>query len=166
MTRTPVREAVWAVDPAMSRLAFAFADLATDTIAVETLITHTDAREGERLGLLDRRVRIYARVAASAYPPACVWVEQPSGRFPAPQLTYAVGVLQAALYETLACPVWTIPSSAWKKRSVGVGNASKAQVAAWVEGLRIDVSSQDEADAVAIAWAGREMFTTRMWEAA
>lgn len=98
-------EHVWAVDPAISHLAFAFADIAGAAIGVETLITRTTEREGARLGLLDRQVRIYARQAAGRYPPACVWVEQPSGRFPNVQLAYAVGVVQAALFETLACPV-------------------------------------------------------------
>ena len=155
---------VWGVDPAVSRLAFAFADVASDAVEVETLVTLCDEREGARLGLLDRQVRIAARQWAASYPPAAVWVEQPSGRFPLPQLGYATGVVQAALYESLGgVPVWTIPSGAWKKRTVGVGNASKAQVAAWVERLGVEVDGQDEADAVAIAHAGRRMFITRSW---
>ena len=85
-------EFVWGVDPALSRLAFAFADVDSDKVEVETLLTRTDAREGERLGLLDRQIRIYARQVADRYPPAAVFVEQPSGRFRAPQLVYCVGV--------------------------------------------------------------------------
>jgi len=158
-------EHVWAVDPALARLAFAFAAVDSDAVAVESLITRSDAREGARFGLLDRQVRIYARQAAGRYPPACVWIEQPSGRFRNLQLTYAVGVLQAALFETLACPVWTVASSAWKRRTIGVGNASKAQVAAWVDRLGVEVDGQDEADAVAIACAGRAMLAARSWEA-
>ena len=75
-----------------------------------TLITRTTEREGARLGLLDRQLRIAARQWASEFPPACVFVEQPSGRFRNLPLTYAAGVIQAALFEALACPVWTIPS--------------------------------------------------------
>ncbi len=160
-----VSEHVWAVDPALARLAFAFADVDSDAVEVETLITRTTEREGARLGLLDRQVRIYARQAAGRYPPACVWVEQASGRFHSPQLSYAVGVIQAALFETLAVPVWTIPSSAWKKRTVGVGNATKPQVRAWVDRLGVAVRSQDEADACGIAVAGRAMLLSRSWEA-
>lgn len=158
-------EHVWGVDPAMAHLAFSFADVDSDAVEVETLITRTTEREGARLGLLDRQVRIYARQAAGRYPPACVWVEQPSGRFHSPQLSYAVGVLQAALFEALACPVWTIPSSTWKRRTVGVGNATKPQVLAWVDRLGVAAGSQDEADAVAIACAGRAMLLSRSWEA-
>jgi Holliday junction resolvasome RuvABC endonuclease subunit len=160
-----VSEHVWAVDPALARLAFAFADVDSSAVAVETLVTRTTEREGARLGLLDRQLRIYARQAAGRFPPACVWVEQPSGRFPKPQLSYAVGVVQAALFETLACPVWTITSGAWKRRTVGVGNATKPQVRAWVDRLGVDVDSQDEADAVAIACAGRAMLLARSWDA-
>jgi Holliday junction resolvasome RuvABC endonuclease subunit len=156
---------VWAVDPALSRLAIAFAALGSERIEVETLVTANDATEGERLGLLDRQVRIAARQLAGDYPPAVVWVEQPSGRFRNLQLSYAVGVLQAALSETLSCPVWTIPSSAWKVRTVGVGNATKQQVMAWAE-RHATIDGQDEADAVAIAWAGRAMLASGQWAAA
>jgi Holliday junction resolvasome RuvABC endonuclease subunit len=94
------------------------------------------------------------------------FVEQPSGRFRAPQLVYCVGVVQAALFEALGgVPVWTIPSSAWKKRTIGQGNCTKPQVRAWVDRLGVAVRSQDEADAVANACAGRAMLLTRSWEA-
>lgn len=156
---------VWGVDVAVSRLAFAFAPENGGAIEVETLVTRCDATEGERLGLLDRQVRIYARQAAGAYPPAVVWVEQPSGRFRNLALVYATGALQAALAEALGCPVWTVPSSAWKLRTVGRGNASKAQVAAWVAARSSTSASQDEADAYAIAAAGRAMVQAQSWEA-
>ena len=159
-------EFVWGIDPALSRLAFAFAALDSDAITVETLITRCEEREGARLGLLLRQLHIYARQAAGRFPPAVCWVEQPSGRFRNLQLTYATGVVQAALFEALACPVWSIASSAWKRRTVGVGNATKEQVAAWVDALGVDVDGQDEADAVAIAVAGRAMLVNRQWEVA
>lgn len=156
---------VWAIDPALSRVAFAFAPLDGGPIVVETLTTATDAREGERLGLLDRQVRIYARQRAAEFAPAVVWVEQPSGRFRNLGLTYAVGVIQAALFEALACPVWTIPSSTWKRSTVGAGNATKEQVAAWVIAQGADFNGQDEADAYCIAAAGRAMLLAEAWDA-
>lgn len=52
------REFVWAVDVAMARLAIAFAALDDESIEVRTLITRTTEREGARLGLLDRQLRI------------------------------------------------------------------------------------------------------------
>jgi Holliday junction resolvasome RuvABC endonuclease subunit len=161
-----VSEFVWSVDPGLSRLAVAFADLDSERVAVVTLVTRTAEREGARLGLLDRQLRIAARQWAGTWPPACVWVEQPSGRFANPQLAYATGVIQAALFEALACPVWSIASSAWKRRTVGAGNATKPQVRAWVDRLGIEVESQDEADAVAMACTGRAMLRAQSWEAA
>jgi Holliday junction resolvasome RuvABC endonuclease subunit len=157
---------VWGVDPALSRFAFAFAALDANAVEVETLTTHTDARDGERFALLDRQLRAYARQAARWYPPACVWVEQPSGHWRIPQLSYAVRVAQAALYEALGAPVWLISSGAWKRRTVGNGASTKPQVRAWVDRLGVGVDSQHEADAVAIAVAGRAMLTTGCWEAA
>lgn len=159
-------EHVWGVDVAVSRLAFGFARLPDGPIAVETLHTASDAREGQRLGWLDRQLRIYAVQCAARFPPAAVWVEQPSGRFRNLALVYATGVVQAALFEALGCPVWTIPSATWKQRTVGAGNATKAQVAAWVAGRGAGVDGQDEADAYAIAAAGRAMVASSSWEAA
>jgi Holliday junction resolvasome RuvABC endonuclease subunit len=159
-------EWVWGLDIAVSHLEFAFADLHSDKIDVASLITKTDAKEGERLGLIDRQVRIYARQMSLQYPPHVVWVEQPSGAVTSPQLMYVAGVTQAALFETLGCPVWTIPSGAWKKAAVGFGNASKAQVSAWCERSGYDFDGQDQADALAIAFAGRRMVQASSWECA
>jgi Holliday junction resolvasome RuvABC endonuclease subunit len=159
---------VWGVDVAISRVAFALAELDGDGLAVRTLVTRSDATEGERLGLLDRQLRVYVRQLHDAFPAAVVWVEQPSGRHRALQLTYCTGVIQAALFEALRVPVWTIPSSAWKVRALGAGrgNATKQQVAAWVDSLGYEPGSQDEADAIGIAVAGRAMLQSGTWKAA
>lgn len=163
---TPASEYVWGIDPSLSRVAIAFASLSNNTIDVRSLCTRSDTSEGERLGLLDRQVRIFTAQCAGNYPPAVVWIEQPSGRFRNLALTYCVGVIQAAVFETLRCPVWTIPSSAWKVRTVGVGNATKPQVRAWVHQVGVNVATQDEADAVAIASAGRAMTQAGRWQVA
>lgn len=156
---------IWGVDPALSRLAFAFAPEDGGAIELETLATRSDATEGERLGLLDRQVSIFARQRAADWLPVAVWVEQPSGRFRNLPLTYAVGVIQAALYETLHVPVWTIPSSTWKCATVGRGNADKEAVAHWVRLQGAKATGQDEADAYCIAAAGRAMLLTEEWGA-
>lgn len=158
------RTYIWGVDVAVSHLEFAYADLNSDQIHVESLITKTDAKQGERLGLIDRQVRIYARQMSLQYPPHVVWVEQPSGAVSSPQLVYVAGVTQAALAESLGCPVWTIPSGAWKKASLGFGNASKAQVMGFVESQGFSVDGQDQADALCIAMAGRKMVRMSKWD--
>lgn len=161
-------EHVWGVDVALSRLAFACVALDSGAVSARTLFTGSGATEGERLGLLDRQARVFARQLAGDSPPAVVWVEQPSGRHRALQLTYCTGVVQAALFEAVGVPVWTIPSSAWKRRALGPGrgNATKAQVRAYVDALGIVVDGQDEADAVCIALAGAAMVSEGCWEAA
>lgn len=158
--------AVWGVDVAVAHLAFAFADVHSDQVDVETLILRTDLTEGARLGFLHTQISAYARQTASRWSPACVWVEQSVGRFAKPQLHYAAGVLQAALSQTLGCAVWTIPTSTWKQRTVGKGNAGKPEVQEWCRGQRHGFDSEHEADAVAIACAGRAMYLARSWEAA
>lgn len=161
-------EHVWSVDVQTSYLAFGFASLDDDSIEVETLsLPAGDAAEGERLSLIDQQLVIYATDAARQFPPACVWVEQPSGRFFKPQLMYVAGVVQACLFEVLGgVPVWTVPPSTWKRNSLGFGNASKEQIAAWVARHDDRPGTQDERDAWAIAYAGRRMFVERRWEVA
>jgi len=156
---------VWAIDPAIQHIALAYADMTSDTITAETLHAKTDTREGERLGRLRARVYWNARVAMQEHPPYVVFVEQPSGHIRNLQLAYATGVIQAALYEALRVPVWTIPSSKWKKTALGFGNASKEQVATWVSGRGWSFESQDECDAVAMAHAGRLMLQQSRWDA-
>jgi hypothetical protein len=51
---------VWGVDVALSRLVFACAESGRERVDVEPLITRTDATQGERMGLLDRQLRIFA----------------------------------------------------------------------------------------------------------
>lgn len=161
-----VTEYVWGVDPAVGRVAFAFAPLWEGALTVDTLDLSTDLREGERLGLIASHIRAFARVAKAEFPPAVVWIEQPSGRFRAPQLLYATGVIQAALHEVLKVPVWTISSSDWKRRTIGNGAAGKPAIAAWVERQGADFACQDEADAYCIARAGRDLLRTSDYEAA
>lgn len=157
---------VWGVDVAVSHLSIGFYPVDGSTSPqVRSLTTGTDTREGERLGLLDRQLRIWARQLAAEFPPYVVNVEQPSGRFRAPALVYACGVVQAALFETLSVPVWTVPSGRWKRATVGPGNATKEQVRAYVDAQGWPVDSQDEADALCIAVAGARMLE-QGWETA
>jgi Holliday junction resolvasome RuvABC endonuclease subunit len=157
---------VWGVDCAVTHVSFAFAQHPTGPIHVDSLLADSEFREGERLGLLDRQIRIRCSQLRVTYPPSVVWVEQPSGRFPNPQLYYATGVIQAALYESLGCPVWTIPSGKWKAASVGKGTASKAEVMRWATLHRGgEFASQDDADAYCIAVGGRRILQTGLWDA-
>jgi hypothetical protein len=55
---------VWGVDPAADRLAFAFAEVGSEVIEVETVRTGSSATEGERLGWLDLRSPACGRVPA------------------------------------------------------------------------------------------------------
>lgn len=156
---------VWGVDVAVSHLSIAFADMDTDRVGVRSLHTGTDAREGERLGLIDRQLRIWARQLAGEFPPHVIFVEQPSGRWRQPALIYAAGVVQAALFEALLVPVWTITSGDWKKRTLGLGNATKPQVAAYAASQGWDFDSQDEADALCCAVAGAAVMASGKWAA-
>lgn len=155
-------EWVWGVDVAVSHVAVAFIPAAgsAGSVVVEELAVRTTEREGARLGLLQRTVTMFARARAREFPPAAIWVEQPAGKFHSPTLMYATGVVQGALFEAVAAPVWTLPVSKWKKATLGFGNASKQQVMQWVTDRGFTVESQDQADALCVALAGRTLLDT------
>jgi Holliday junction resolvasome RuvABC endonuclease subunit len=157
---------VWGIDPGLERVAFAYCDgplTWTNTLTVPD----GDPALATKLERLYRQVRTHARHQLDDRDlPDCVWVEQPSGLARNLRLVYAVGIIQAALYGVTGAPVWTIAPSAWKRRTVGRGNATKLEVFDWVcTDRQIGARSQDEADAAAIALAGAAMFDQRSWEA-
>lgn len=156
---------VWGIDPGIIRVAFAFAGVLDEDLLAVSETVPTLERDGRRFAILAKTVREAAAAWARELPPACVWVEQPSGRGRNLTLVYAAGVIQAAIAEATLAPVWTIPTTTWKLATVGHGHASKPDVAAWVAEFDVDVANQDEADAVAIALAGRAMYRNSSWEA-
>lgn len=157
---------VWGVDVAVAHLAVAAA-CEDGRVPAFSLSMRTKAKEGERLAFIFETVRDYAReVSRGVYAPTAIWVEQPSGRTVHPQLWYATGVIQAALFEATSVPVWSIPPSAWKRGTVGKGNASKVEVAEWAAGVGYEFASEHEADAIGIAVAGRAMVVEGKWDTA
>jgi hypothetical protein len=128
--------------------------------------------------------QIYAKYQATVRfqdpPPApgLVLVEQPSGKMENPNLSYAVGVIQAALYDGLysalgrAVRIETCTSGWWKKRATGRGDVNKTMrvpgkekpvpvphdeygVLRWARQNGYAGCSWDEADAWGIAEAAR-----------
>jgi Holliday junction resolvasome RuvABC endonuclease subunit len=157
---------VWGIDVAISKLAVGFADLEVPSIDLTTVHTSTNLKDGARLAWLKERYCEHFLVLGLRYPPYVIWVEEPIGRFPKPQLLYVAGIAQAVLYEMFGCPVWAIPTSKWKQESVGKGNANKEAVMKWVEAQQGSLpASQDEADAYAISYAGRRLVMAERWTA-
>lgn len=100
--------------------------------------------------------------------PGAVLIEQPSGKMENPNLSYAVGVIQAAVYDGLAegydpgVPVETTTSSHWKKVACGRGDIRKPKrqgdpypVLEWARANGYAGFSWDEADALGIAECAR-----------
>jgi Holliday junction resolvasome RuvABC endonuclease subunit len=156
---------VWGIDPALARVAFAFAPDDGGLVTCELLsVPVIEADLTLRIRALSRAVAARAPLYAAARPPACIWLEQPSGRHRNPHLLYGVGALLVALSEATRAPVWLIGPTAWKKRVLAHGHASKADVAAYVAEQGVVARTQDEADAAAIAMAGRSLYATRVRE--
>ena len=72
---------------------------------VETVEFDKTLVTAARLDDIQERTLAAATRWADEYPPFFVWVEQPAayGRQVEPQLQYAVGVVQQALYQALFC---------------------------------------------------------------
>lgn len=153
---------VWGVDVSTQRVAIAFNGPILD---VRTVEFDSNIITGRRLHEVYFQVLISAKAWAAEFPPYFCWVEQPAayGRPVEPQLMYAVGVTQAALYRALCdrfqfpVEVRTLPVGQWKKGAIGHGNADKAQVFTWAREQGYAGDSQDEADAWGVAWAGARL---------
>jgi hypothetical protein len=160
----------WGVDPSTVRLSVAF----VTPEGRRGVRTVPFARAGgpARLSEIYAQTRLFALegwVHAGFPLPGLVLVEQPSGKMENPNLSYAVGVIQAALYDGLysmidrPVQIETCTSSWWKKRACGRGNIFKPKkrdmdpygVLTWARQNGYAGSSWDEADAWGIAEAAR-----------
>lgn len=150
---------VWGCDVSTTRVAFASTD--GQTLSVE--IPKLDG--GERLAFARNATVKAAYDFAQAGPPLCVWVEQPTGKFPSPPLVQMVGVVTEAIYAALSglynhpVTIYPIAVASWKKAALGHGHATKDEVAFWAGSEGAEPANQDEADAFAIAVAGRSMIS-------
>lgn len=159
----------WGVDPGVRRVAAAF--VAPDGRRGARTASFPDLEGGARLAEIWRETaRFVAALLAGDWPlPGLVMVEQPSGKQPNPALSYATGVIQAAVYAAVwrdfkvPVRVETCSSSWWKKRATGNGALFKPKagdhreygVLAWARANGYTGVSWDEADALGIAEAGR-----------
>jgi hypothetical protein len=146
----------WGVDPSTTGIALAWCGTQVGARSAEI---KGHPRGGERLSALwwatsNLSNRIIAEERSRC--PSYVLVETPPGHLHANQLTYATGVIMAAIFNSIA--VWNpmvvveeVNISSWKAEIVGHGNATKEQVMDWALTHRFEGNTQDEADAHAIA---------------
>ena len=167
----PKGHAAWyGVDTSVSRIAIGWADGSCRRGQVTFPLPSLAG--GERLAHAFAVVRdgVAERIAAGRLPlPGLIMVEQPSGKSLNLQLAYMVGVVQAAVFEgavlggASAPRVETVTSSWWKKRACGNGAIYKPRrgdtheygVLTWARANGYTGCSYDEADALAMAEAGR-----------
>ena len=163
--RAPANAIHLGVDPSTKRVAVGWQGGA----ATRSFPTHV--RGGARLSGIYRETRYFAADLCELLPgpPAFILVEQPSGKTPNPQLVYAVGVIQAAMFDgiwsKLGRQPWveTISSSEWRKLATGRGDAGYSNRGGKPELVRLarengyQGSSEDEAEAFLIALAARRL---------
>lgn len=150
--------AVWGVDTGLKRTTLCglpgpvFSRVATDPKKEGDIAT--------RLALLRKRVILAAGMLALEVQPEAVFIEQPVGSFPNPQLDWACGVVTMALVEACvslyreAPPIVHVPIPTWKLEACGRGNATKPAVLEWARaesGVELD---QDDADSFGVATYG------------
>lgn len=163
----------YGVDPGTTRVAIAC--IGPDGHRIVTVpIPKCDG--GKRLGLIYTLTRDAAFEMALRCPAGLCWVEQPSGKRENPSLSYATGVILAAMWQGLGNPsvtVETVPSATWKLGATGFGAHSKWKpdptnpkkkvpktleeygVGQWARGIGYVGSSIDEVDALGVAVAAR-----------
>lgn len=170
------RSAWWGVDPGTQRVSIACVD-GEGRRDVRTA-SFAGLSGGARLAEIFQVTRALAASLVDLWtPPGLVLVEQASGQSENPELVYAVGVIQAAVYEGLCDRIGpvqleTVTSSWWKKRACGRGDIRKTMrvegrkrpvavphesygVYVWARANGYAGSSWDEADAWGIAEAAR-----------
>lgn len=154
---------VWGIDGKSTKLAIGWdgPDRGTDSRAFDQGL-----HDGERLAMIYQQARFMASVLAAKRPPVYVFYEEVVlySQRPAPILYQACGVIVAAVFEALRyvhrwpVTVAPIPTADWKKRSVGNGAAKKDQVLLHARrAYGYGGHDQDEADALCIAVAGRNL---------
>jgi hypothetical protein len=162
----------WGVDPGTQRVAVACAaDGPSGPVYTARTASFPSLEGGARLSVIRAETeRFVAGLLAEGWPrPGIVFMEQPSGKQPNPPLSYATGVVIAAVYDavrtvtTHPVRIETVASSAWKKRSCGNGGLRKPRpgsglqypVLVWARNQGYTGASWDEADALGIAEAAR-----------
>jgi hypothetical protein len=131
--------AIWGCDGSTLRLAIAalWRQEGGSVVREVHTVSFAPSDGPQRLSTIYADTMLCARRAAhdmgpGEYPGLIV-VEQPSGKTPNLNLVYAIGVIQAALYDgvydvTGVPPrMETISSASWKKRACGRGNLYKPQ---------------------------------------
>lgn len=132
---------VWGVDVSTKRIAISFISPDESRQGVVARDFPKDVETGARLSAIYQVTCDLVGELAELRPALIVFVEQPAayGRMPEPQLMYAVGCVQAAIYWELVdrnphpTAVRTIPVANWKKTAIGHGNAKKHHVLTWAK---------------------------------
>ena len=170
----------WGIDPSSTRVAVGAAAVEPSDGSVHrwTALRPFPTVDGaQRLSVIYEETKDFVAdlVRCNRRPPGLVWIEQPSGARENPNLSYAVGVTVAAVYDGLydvtGFPprVEMVPSATWKKLATGFGGHWKPTkkklgrtpvfedygIARWARANGYAGDSWDEADALGIAEAAR-----------
>lgn len=162
----------WGCDPSTVRVSLATVTIDGERLVETAVFPQLDG--GERLARMYQIAHdLAANAAVVAGAPGVIVVEQPSGKTPNPNLVYAVGVIQAALYggaqSVLRARIpllETVASSRWKAVACGRGDIRKPKPTAredygvlqWARTAGYEGSSWDEADAWGVADYARRTF--------
>lgn len=140
------------VDPGASRAGVALVNMDTGEV-VATLLSwrgRTHYNIPQSLEACNTIATHGLRELFAERPPLTIALEQPVGRVPNPSLMMHVGVLVIALTRASGLTPWLVTPPAWKRTTVGKGNADHAAQLAW--GKRNHIGGADaQIDMIAAA---------------
>lgn len=167
------RDVFWGVDFSVSAASIGWVTADGTSRGVVTAVWDHTLRGGARLADAQDSIYDLGRKLALDRPAVFTYIEQPSGTFNKPELSYMCGALQAGIYNALSAhwhepiEIRTVPSGTWKKSVLGRGDYGKPkrnddfeyQALIWCRENDVEVEDVDEADAVCIAEHARLSIT-------
>lgn len=119
------KEEIWGIDLSTAAINVGWTTLDGTSRGVKRIDWPPNLKHGQRLAAAYASIRTGTWSLAQEHPPIAVIVEQPSGAFNKPQLSYLCGIVQAAVHAELedfySAPIHvsTMTPGEWKKGVLG-----------------------------------------------
>ncbi len=157
-------EWVWGIDPSATKgAAFCFYNVYTGKFQTNRVIWFGKAAN-PAFRLMECRAACirFAEACSGHFPPLTIAIERPIGR-PNPPLMMHAGVIAEAVGTGTNLPPWFVNTSEWRASCTDLpSRPSKEQVMEWATGRGWHGGTDDEAEAVGIAFHASALWMKRL----